>query len=490
MGKERPADLAARLAMLLLRHSQRLEQGSLAGAVGITPTQASDFERGRRPIPREVLDAVAEATGFPGSLLDPLLAAIRSFLVAGKGRSRADRALAEVLSLELVGTVREAADLLLSTRGRARAGSRPRAEDRAEGEALRTCLRERCTPAGARLLVEEADDEYRSWVVAEQAALSSVARAPNHPAEALEWARLAVSIAAQVPGGDAWRSRLEGWALHFQANAERACNDLPAAEASLARGRRLWEAGAPGNPGLLSEAWLPWIEANLRRAQRRFAEALQKIDEALALDQGELRGQILLSKARLLETMGDPEASTAALLAAEPLIDAHREPRLAFGVRFNLLVDLCELGRAAEAQPRLPAVCALAERMGEPLDLARCAWLRGRIEAGSGNAAEAVLAFGDVRREFREHGLAYDYALVSLDLSLVLLELGRSAEVAAIAREMLWIFKAQGVHREALAALQVFCRAARREAATVELARRVERYLRRAQLDPELAFEE
>jgi hypothetical protein len=54
---------------------------------------------------------------------------------------------------------------------------------------------------------------------------------------------------------------------------------------------------------------------------------------------------------------------------------------------------------------------------------------------------------------------------------------------------MLWIFKAQGVHREALAALRIFCAAARQKIATAELARRVERYLRRAQLDPALRFD-
>ncbi|MDP9120603.1 MAG: hypothetical protein M3O15_04420 [Acidobacteriota bacterium] len=37
-----------------------------------------------------------------------------------------------------------------------------------------------------------------------------------------------------------------------------------------------------------------------------------------------------------------------------------------------------------------------------------------------------------------------------------------------------------------MAALRVFCEAAKRQAATVELARRIGRYLRRAQLDPEL----
>ena len=221
----------------------------------------------------------------------------------------------------------------------------------------------------------------------------------------------------------------------------------------------------------------------------RFSEALARIDEALALDPGELRAQILLSKSNILRRLGDPEGSTVVLLEAEPLIDAHRDPRLAFGLRFNILVDLCHLGRSAEAAPRFPAVRQLAERLGDALDLTRCLWLQGQIDSGLGRLAEALSAFDQVRRTFLEHSLPYDYALVSLDLSLVLLEQGRTAEVARVAEEMLGIFKSHEVHPEAMAALRVFCDAAKQEAATVELTRQVERYLRRAQHDPELRFE-
>jgi hypothetical protein len=79
--------------------------------------------------------------------------------------------------------------------------------------------------------------------------------------------------------------------------------------------------------------------------------------------------------------------------------------------------------------------------------------------------------------------------MVSLDLALLLLEQGRTAEVRTVAQEMLSIFQAQRIEREALAALRVFCDAAELETATVELVRRVERFLRRSQLDPELRFE-
>jgi tetratricopeptide (TPR) repeat protein len=485
-------ELAHSLAVVLLRTANRMEQSDLARSAHISTGQTSNYERGKSPVRREIVDRVAGAVGFPASLLDFLLREIRSFLVAGKGRSRADRAVAAPHALERLALAREVAELVLAPRAlrRPRAASgRPRAEDRTEQAAFALCFRERCTPAEARLLVEE-DGGYRSWVLCEAAALQSVRRAPNHPQEAREWAELAVHIAGLVPGEEAWRLRLLGWALHFLANALRACNDLPAAEKTRTRGSALWEAGAPGDPGLLAEAWLPGLEANLRKDQRRFDEALQRIDEALALDRGELRGEILMSKSNILRRLDDPSGSTAVLLEAEPLIDVEREPRLAFGLRFNLLADLCALSRAAEAEPRLPAVQALAERLGEPLDLARCSWLQGLVHAGLGRHEKALAAFRQVRRTFHEYRLAYDYALVSLDLSLVLLEQGRTAEVAELAEEMIWLFKAQEVHREALAALRLFCEAAERQAATAELIRRIERFLRRAQLDPELRFSE
>jgi hypothetical protein len=54
---------------------------------------------------------------------------------------------------------------------------------------------------------------------------------------------------------------------------------------------------------------------------------------------------------------------------------------------------------------------------------------------------------------------------------------------------MAWIFDAQGVHREALAALELFCRAAQEEHVSVDLARRLLSYLERARHDNELRFE-
>jgi tetratricopeptide (TPR) repeat protein len=261
-------------------------------------------------------------------------------------------------------------------------------------------------------------------------------------------------------------------------------------EAALARALKLWEEGASGDPGILNEAVVPWIEAACRRAQRRFPEALKRIDEALVLDGGALRGKILLSKSAILATVGDQEGMTEVLAEAAPLIDERKEPLIAVMLRFNLAVGLTMSGRAVEAELRLREVRRLAEQLGEELSLVRVVWLQGKVDAELGRTGEAMAAFQQVRRDFGAHELTFEYALVSLDLSHALLKEGRTAEVRVIAEEVLLTFTTQEIQREAFAALQIFCEAAKREAASVELARRVIEFLHRAQLDPELRFEE
>jgi hypothetical protein len=67
----------------------------------------------------------------------------------------------------------------------------------------------------------------------------------------------------------------------------------------------------------------------------------------------------------------------------------------------------------------------------------------------------------------------YHAALSSLDLAVLYLKAGHTVKVRELAFAMGWIFKAKGIHREALAALSLFCDAAKQENATVELARQV-----------------
>jgi len=479
-------DRTAGLVLGMFRETLDLSQAQFSRALGISQRQLSYYERGEAVVPREIMERGALRAGFPVFLLDALLRDVRLYRLLAGGRSRADRILEGGIGLELVAFVAGATDVLLD-RARPKAGAPPAAEDRKAAEALWALL-EGCSSAERRMLVEELE-EFWSWALCERVAAESVARAPNHPGDALELAELALLVAERVSGERRWLWRLKGYALLFVANSRRVCQDLPGSDEALARARLLFEAGASGDPGLLNAAWLPALESSLRRAQRRFPEALQRIEEALALDRGELKGQILLSKSAFFQTLADPERSAAALIEAEPLIDPLRQPRAAFGLQFNLLVDLCNLGKFEEAEARLPEVKALAERLGEELDLARALWLEAKVHAGRGRVEEARAAFEQVQEVAKRRGLAYSHALVSQELALLLLEQGETARVREMAETMLATFLALGVEREPLAALRLFWDAAKRETATVDLARRMVKFLHRAQHDPELQFE-
>jgi transcriptional regulator with XRE-family HTH domain len=487
MPRHAPPDLG--IVLTFLRSGQGWSQCELGDAAGVASTLINDYERGRKPLNRARLERLADALGLPPAAIDETLRLLEENRAAGgapqdpddpsapsRRRIEAVTARAARLTAEFSRSLLH----LLTAEGEA-------LQARQRADALWERLKRR--PADERLALVEDSQRFRGWALCERVAAESIAAAPNHPRQALELADLARRIAERAPGTAAWRYRLQGYAWAHVSNARRVCNDLPGADDAIRQAWKLWEDGAAGDRGFLNPSWLPGLDAALRKAQRRFPEALTRIDEALALDQGELRAQILMTKARILETLGDPEGSTAVLREAALLIDGKREPRDAFGVRFNLLVDLCRLGRAAEAEPGLAEVRELAERLGEELDLVRVVWLEGKAAAGIGRTAEAYAAFQRVRRIFTVRELAYDAALVSLELALVLLEQERTGEVRALAREMLWIFRAQGVHRETLAALRVFCEAAEREAATTELARRVVSYLYQAKYDPELPFE-
>jgi hypothetical protein len=65
-----------------------------------------------------------------------------------------------------------------------------------------------------------------------------------------------------------------------------------------------------------------------------------------------------------------------------------------------------------------------------------------------------------------------------------------TAEVKRLARQMIPIFQAQDVHREALAALALFRKAARREEVTVEQLLRLVKYLQEARNDPGMGLGE
>jgi tetratricopeptide (TPR) repeat protein len=291
-------------------------------------------------------------------------------------------------------------------------------------------------------------------------------------------------VAELAPEGTSFQ-RMQGYAYAFLANARRVAGDLAAADRTFTLAWRLWRAAGPADEGILGEWRLLDLEASLRRAQLRLAEALSLLDQALLAAPVDKRGRILLNKAITLEQAGEISAGVAVLEQAAPLVDAGVELRDRMILRFNGLVMLCHLGRYREADGSLAELQRLVHVLGAPEDSIRFRWLSSRVAAGMGRREEALAGFLAVRTEFQERANAYDTALVSLEIAILYLQDGRTRDVASLVKQMVWIFRSQGIHREALAALKIFRQAAQREMATVDLTRRLRDYLDRSRNDPQ-----
>ena len=483
MARTTPPPLS--LALTFLRSAQGWSQKELAEATGIPANLLSAYECGRKTLSRERLEDLTGVLGLPATAIDTAL----NFLQTIRGSSQIPGPHGEGWRVEAVAAEagRLAADFARGLLGLLTVETRA-LEARQLAAQLWRRLR-RYPPAQRRLLVEEAV-EFRSWALCELVCEESVKTAADSADRALELAELALRVAELAPGEESWRWRLQGYAWAHVGNARRVGSDLPAADAAFARAQQLWQAGAAGDPGLLSEARLLDLEASLRRAQTRFREALELLDRALDAEPGNLKQRLLLNKATVLEALGDFAGAIGVLRQAAPFIEAGGEPRLLYALLFNLAVNLCFLARYGEAETLLPRLRELATGLANNFDLLRLRWLEGRIAAGLGRRRDAVAALSAVREEFASLDIAYDVALVSLELAVLYLEAGRAAEVKKLARQMAPIFQAQGVSRQALAAFKLFRDAAEHEAVTLDLARKLVAYFHRAQHDPGLRFED
>jgi hypothetical protein len=151
------------------------------------------------------------------------------------------------------------------------------------------------------------------------------------------------------------------------------------------------------------------------------------------------------------------------------LIDRKLEPQLALAAMHNLIFYCSELGAPEQAAALLKQAIPLYESLGGPLDLLKAQWLAGKIAAKrrSWFAAEGI--FGKLRGTYRERGLPFHEALVTLDLAVVWLEQGRHREIFGAVEQMLATFRVLHIAPEALAALTLLHEAAAREAATLAL---------------------
>ncbi|MES1245423.1 MAG: helix-turn-helix transcriptional regulator [Acidobacteriota bacterium] len=365
--------------------------------------------------------------------------------------------------------------------------SPPTDEDHRRVDALWGWLKD--LPDQRRRLFIRGTRAFGEWLLGPRICEASAEAAADDPAEALGLAELALFAIEHTGVPMSFKPRLTGWGTGFMANAQRVAKSLPLSATSFTQTWKLWSEGEDPQ-GLLSEARLLDLEASLRRAQRNFERAIALHEKAIKSARPDEAGHFFLNLSATYDQKGDPAAALRTLTQAAEKVDGKRHPRNLWVLNFNRAATLNRLGRFQEADLLVPEVRRLAEREGGgAIDRIRTCWLEANLASGLGRHAEALAALAEVRQSFEKERLAYDYALASLDAALLYREENRFAEIKALADEMLVIFKAQNVHREALAAVILFVEAAEKEQVTPDLLRRLQDYLGKAKGNPELRFE-
>ena len=468
-------------SLFSLRSVFERTQRDLAASLGLKEgSLLSQFENGHRPLTHDYLQEIAAALDVPPEGVEALLFAY-GLLFLGRAEEAGGEG-ASALAL----TARErwriwrtvlAGGWTLAEELSAELARRKRAEkvERAQREAEEQWTLLKALPMKDRRDLVTVYPALRSPALVARVCEASARAAAHKVKDARELADFALFVARRVPGGEARRASAEGHAFGFVANALRVATEFDAADVCFARAWKLRQAGDSSEPELLPEWRLHDLEASLRRAQRRFPEALACIKRALALCGGQpaAAGHILLNKEHLFDAMGDTEGALAALQEAAPFVEAVGDPQRLFALRFNTVDILCTLERFAEAEASLPKVREMAIEQAHEIYLIRVAWLASKVDSGQGRKEEAIAGLEQVSRDFLAHDLPYEAALSSLDRAVLLLEAGRTTDVRDLALAMQRIFRAKRIDREALAALGLFCEAAARESVTVELVKQV-----------------
>ena len=475
MSRESPPPLEGTVLLELRRQAgwtqRRLEQNA-----GLSRGTLTLYESGKRKIARPLLNRLALALGHPVEAVDRAIAGLAQIpapATSSGAETPASLCPNERLVIEAAAgqAAQRAAETVRTGLGLRLVQDRLRRERQAAGKLWEQLSR---LPSQARRNRVASDSSFHHWALCERLCDESVGAAPHDADQARELAELAGLVAEEAPGSSPWRCRLQGYALAFLGNSLRVGGDLLSADVAFHRSSEFWEAGDSAAPAPLNEGRILDLMASLRRYQGRF-------DEALALHSAVLQGvhhpatkaRTLLNVAAVLELKGAYEEALETLKRTETWVSEANEPRLVRILEFSRTANLCHLDQFDDAAQALGLVQRLTLDLGNELDSVRVSWLSARVAAGLGRREEASARLTEVWQEFARRNIAFDAALVALELAALELDRGQAQAVRILAQSAAPTFAAQIIPRELLASVRVFWRAAEREAATAETARRL-----------------
>jgi tetratricopeptide (TPR) repeat protein len=315
----------------------------------------------------------------------------------------------------------------------------------------------------------------------------------RNPLKMLEIAQTAQQIAdrpEEARYGEALHADLRARAWAELGNAWRVNESFEKADTALERARALLEEGT-GDPLLAIR--IDDFEASLRKAQRRFSEAvalLNRVHRAyLRLGDRHLAGRALMSKGITLEVANQPLEAIESHRKSLNFMDSERDPQLVATAHHCLLNALVTAERYGEAGELLLQSGLRQKFAGDPLNLLRLRWVEAKILAGHGRLEDAQEVLWAVYLEFHKRGLDYVAAVAGLDLAEVMLRQDKKTEAHCLAVDLYNTFQEQKIDVEAQRALMTFEVVCGYQAATPEMARRMRDFLDRRQHNRTLRFE-
>lgn len=333
--------------------------------------------------------------------------------------------------------------------------------------------------------IERAYARFRSpllVVLALAEARSAVAAAPD---TAFRYAEIACAVARD---GKAPPTCLP-LALAYAGNARRAAGELPDAEPYFAHAYDIL--------GCCREEPHPWIlaevaslEGSLLKDARRLETATTCLDYACQrfADAGDATGiaRVRVKLATVYRLNGEPKSALVLIQKALAALRGTSSPKLLVAALHSFVMFLAEDGQLDRAQTILHHLSPVYGWYPEFED--RHLWLRAKVARGREEFEAAEHYYREVLRAFISKSSTFDAALVALDLAELLITSGRAAEVANVTRPLPTLFRAQGVHREATAAIVMFHKAASHQALSLHLLTRLRTFFERSPSDQTLRF--
>ena len=330
----------------------------------------------------------------------------------------------------------------------------------------------------AEARVDRVGRRFRSPHLASLLLAESRRRLEAEPGEAERFARLALRVLDRVPPErrDFWADSIAVRSRAAIGNALRAAGDLAGAN-DVFRALRARLASHPSDdPEVHAE--VSCLEAELRRDQRRFAEARGLLSRAvLCYRQAGRRdgvAQALIQEGVVERLVEDPAAALGCFTEAMETVSEEESPDLYLCAVTYRAVSLCDLDDYGRAEELVAAHRRHYARSVGPWSVSRLRWLEGRVHHGLGRPERAEECLEEARGAFLAAGDDLYAALVSLDLAVLYLEQRRWSELRAVAGAVGQSVCPERVRQHEMAAIILFQKAVAAERVTAAAVRRLQ----------------